>query len=428
MINHRSKAFFYLITGWVLLPILVLTTYYFTMFKPPLFLLRPSIPGVFLYFHLLTQIITGSRSRTLDKAFGQPFTIRLHIVSATMTSIFLLMHFVVRFDVYELANPSTILGLSGGLPVLGLMVLASTRWVRTPVSIGKSGNYGRLRVIHNAMVPLTVLLWVHVLLSGAHEANPLGNVIVTAYLIFALSMYLKHKRRSSVAGAVQGNILAITRHESIRIITMTIGNLTSPMPFREGQYGYLRVLGSGMPTEEHPFSFSSKSSDSEGAFQITVKDVGDYTKQLYEKCTADTPIRISGPFGKFVFDADKPGNTLFIAGGVGITPFLSIIDRFRNTGLNNPVRLLWLCSGTLDFFAQKTIETITEELPLFNTEFIVDKRGENISMKKLIDWAGDPSSCSLYVCAPPPLMRWVIRCAGKAGFKKKNIFHEAFSF
>ncbi len=363
----------------------------------------------------------------MDRAFGQPFTIRLHIFSAILTFSLLAWHFLVRIDWYEIGTLSTLLGLNSGFLLVSLMLLASSKWVKTPLSIGKKGNYNRLRLLHNTMPPLCVVLWVHVVISEAHESNPVGTGIVTAYLITVLAIYLNHKKQSSPGRGIQGHIQDIVRYKDAQIINLKIGQLNRPFQFQNGQYGYMRILGSDMPAEEHPFSFSSRVSSGEN-FQVSIKAVGDYTEQLYRQCTVGTPVSISGPYGRFIFKPGSSRRNLFIAGGVGITPFLSIIDGLIDQGLQESVHLLWLCSKETDFFARSIIEQAMEKLQLFEAEFIIDRWGENISTDSFRSLSSHSESCELYTCAPPPLMKKVIRCAKMAGIRSRQIHHEAFSF
>ena len=253
----------------------------------------------------------------------------------------------------------------------------------------------------------------------------LGTVLVTAYFVIAVTLYLRHKQRSSPKGGIQGRIMSIQRADTVRIISLSIGKLSRPLRFEPGQFGYLRIMDSALPSEEHPFSFSSASRD---GFRMTIKAVGDYTSDLYEKCAPGTPVRITGPYGRFVYKPDGRGKSLFIAGGVGVTPFLSIIDTLKEQSLETPVHLLWLCSMETDFFDREEVEDAVQRLPLFDADFVIDKKGESISVNRLKTLAGNPQTCELFVCAPPPLMKHVRRCALSAGIGRRRIHHEAFSF
>jgi predicted ferric reductase len=57
---------------------------------------------------------------------------------------------------------------------------------------------------------------------------------------------------------------------------------------------------------------------------VTIKAVGDYTRELFEQLRPGVPARLAGPFGAFDYRRGGRGQ-VWIAGGIGITPFLSWI-------------------------------------------------------------------------------------------------------
>ncbi|RLW68556.1 MAG: hypothetical protein B6D68_03400 [spirochete symbiont of Stewartia floridana] len=251
---------------------------------------------------------------------------------------------------------------------------------------------------------------------------------MTSYLVFVLILYFRHKWCSLPHIANRGHILNIERYDEAGIISLNIGELSRPFQYQAGQYGYLRILGSGLPSEEHPFSFSSRSTQPDGTFQLSIKAIGDYTTQLYERCVQGAPVSFTGPYGQFVFHPNWYKKTLCIAGGVGITPFLGIVEEMMAQNSSESVHLLWLCVREEDFFAGEMLQAVANKLENFTLELIIDRRGENISPEKLKARVVEPGRSGLYVCAPPPLMKLVIRCAIAIDIPKKQIHHEAFSF
>ena len=79
-------------------------------------------------------------------------------------------------------------------------------------------------------------------------------------------------------------------------------------------------------SEEHPFTISSAPGD-DGCLAFTVKASGDYTRALRQAVQGDR-ARVDGPYGRFSYVLrTQPGQPLLlIAGGVGITPMLSMLE------------------------------------------------------------------------------------------------------
>jgi predicted ferric reductase len=91
--------------------------------------------------------------------------------------------------------------------------------------------------------------------------------------------------------------------------------------FKPGQFAFIRIQGRKIKKQIHPFSISG--SDGTHVY-FTIKTLGDYTKQLYDLLDVPSVITISRPFGHMTF-SDQKHPQVWIAGGVGITPFIGKI-------------------------------------------------------------------------------------------------------
>ncbi len=94
----------------------------------------------------------------------------------------------------------------------------------------------------------------------------------------------------------------------------------TPMPHRAGEFAVLKIQERGL-TEPHLFTIAS-SPDSE-TLRFFIRDLGDWTAKLQDRDLLGAEVLVEGPYGEFEPLPHEPGPTLWIAGGVGITPFLS---------------------------------------------------------------------------------------------------------
>jgi len=94
-----------------------------------------------------------------------------------------------------------------------------------------------------------------------------------------------------------------------------------PLRFVPGQFV---VAAFGGPTgwERHPFSVASDPSSPR--LELGIKAAGDYTSALHDSLAAGTPARVAGPFGGFDYRSGGR-EQIWIAGGIGVTPFVSWI-------------------------------------------------------------------------------------------------------
>lgn len=91
------------------------------------------------------------------------------------------------------------------------------------------------------------------------------------------------------------------------------------MDWRPGQFVFVRI-GSGALAEPHPFTVASHPRD--GVVRIMVRDLGDWSGRLAGRVSVGDTVMIEGPYGALRLRPRRRGTVVWIAGGVGITPFL----------------------------------------------------------------------------------------------------------
>ena len=114
-----------------------------------------------------------------------------------------------------------------------------------------------------------------------------------------------------------GNMIDIRMQPKYRILK-----------FQPGQFVYLRF--DTIDSSYHPFTISSGTRTSE--LRFIIKKLGDYTGQLSQLKRGDK-ARVKGPYGAFTFHDSPHNKQLWIAGGIGITPFLSKADSLQRSRL-----------------------------------------------------------------------------------------------
>jgi predicted ferric reductase len=129
--------------------------------------------------------------------------------------------------------------------------------------------------------------------------------------------------------------------------------------FSPGQFGWLTLWGSPFQITGHPFSFSSSAAVTDGRAEMTIRNLGDFTSTI-GKVPVGQRVYLDGPYGAFTIDRNPADMHVLIAGGVGITPMMSIIRTLADRGDNRPVILLY---GSRDWESV----TFREELEALRT-------------------------------------------------------------
>jgi predicted ferric reductase len=103
-----------------------------------------------------------------------------------------------------------------------------------------------------------------------------------------------------------------------------------PLRHRPGQFAFVKIMRPGI-SEPHPFSIAS--SPDADQLRFVVRDLGDWSAHLSTVLTVGDEVRVEGPYGRFQPVPRVARETIWVAGGVGITPFLSAIDAVARMGV-----------------------------------------------------------------------------------------------
>lgn len=109
--------------------------------------------------------------------------------------------------------------------------------------------------------------------------------------------------------------------------------------FTPGQFGWLTLWGSPFQITGHPFSFSSSAEASDGSVEMSIRKLGDFTAKV-SRVAVGQRVYIDGPYGAFTIGNPADMHVL-IAGGVGITPMMSILRTLADRGDKRPVVLIY---------------------------------------------------------------------------------------
>jgi predicted ferric reductase len=109
--------------------------------------------------------------------------------------------------------------------------------------------------------------------------------------------------------------------------------------FEPGQFGWLTVYGTPFKITGHPFSFSS-SAEANGRVEMTIRNLGDFTSTI-GRVPVGRRVYLDGPYGTFALGRNPADTYVLIAGGVGITPMMSILRTLADRGDSRQVVLLY---------------------------------------------------------------------------------------
>ncbi len=200
------------------------------------------------------------------------------------------------------------------------------------------------------------------------------------------------------------------------------------MNYEPGKFAFISVKDNPkIPSEHHPFSISSSPVHRELRFSF--RACGDYTN-LLPTIQKGNKVEIYGPFGDFTLhQLGMRRRLIWIGGGIGVTPFLSMLA-FEAT--NNDFRKVWLfycVKNNADAVYHDEIEKCinTADSYIDYVKWASDERGL-LTVKAIIDLAGPIDDYAIMMCAPPMMMRALRTQLLEAGVPSNRIIFEDFHF
>ena len=125
---------------------------------------------------------------------------------------------------------------------------------------------------------------------------------------------------------------------NILLLTMQPERLAEQIKFYPGQYAAISFYLGSRPSPTRCFSIVSSPRDKYLQFAIRIS--GDFTTAASLLQPGDR-LKVTGPYGQFTIDPEYDDSLVFIAGGIGITPFMSILRYATEVNLDKPIRLFY---------------------------------------------------------------------------------------
>jgi predicted ferric reductase len=383
---------------------------------------------------LLMQTILSARLKCLDRVFGISDLFRFHRVTGFIIACLIILHpiliFIPENRVFiqlELRYWPEFVGFFLLLLIIFTVISSHWRaWLRL--------SFHRWWPIHRwGAVLIVVVFWVHVLSVSETFGQKLPQMIAFCAMgLWGLVFFwirtrpIRNRRRPFTVSAIEP--------AGEDAVCLEFVPNTKHMPvYMPGQFGFLTFFSCHISKEEHPFSITSAPTRT-SRLEIIVRTTGDWTHQLKNIQPGDR-VLMSGPFGLFscLHLAEKK-EIIMIAGGIGITPMLSMLRYMADHNDQRKITLIWSNQTRKHIIFPNeflNLEAQLRGLRIFhvltrNPEFSGEKgRLDRPKLKRLI------SDCSIssaiFVCGPDQMMKEIYTCMVSLGFSKRMIFMERFS-
>lgn len=198
--------------------------------------------------------------------------------------------------------------------------------------------------------------------------------------------------------------------------------------FLPGQYVNVEIPGSDA---FRSYSFSSAPGASRAAFVVRNVPDGHMSRYLNEEAQPGQRMTFSGPYGSFYLrEPVRP--VLFLAGGTGIAPFLSMLQVLTANGSTQPVRMIYGVTHDIDLVATAQLDEAQRTLAQFEYRTCVADAASSHARKGYVTehvnpaWLND-GNVDVYLCGPVAMVEAVQNWLRDSGITPAHFYYEKFS-
>ncbi|MCX6395343.1 MAG: hypothetical protein NTV23_02530 [Propionibacteriales bacterium] len=287
------------------------------------------------------------------------------------------------------------------------------------------GGYERWRQVHRLTGLLVAAAFFHGLLDGS--PFPKSATLRWSYVAIGgigLAFYIYREVLARFVTSLNDYEVARVTPAAPDLVEITLRPLGRPMVFVPGQFALVYIEAKD-GWHRHPFTIAS--SPHEGVVRVTVKALGDYTSALTDLLEPGMPAVIGGPHGRF--DHRKgTRDQVWIAGGVGVAPFLSWMRALQEHPPPGRVRLYYAFTGGPAPFAEELVALAdaSDQVQVTLVDSTVD--GRLTAARVLAEAAVPAAELSVFLCGPQAMLRDLQRGLADGGVRKRNVHREYFDW
>ncbi len=385
---------------------------------------------------LMLQFAFSARLQLLDRVFGLDRLLRYHkflgISAGVLASLHPLLlygsgvYFVGALDWTRWPE------LFGACLLAVLWVVLCTSLWAAFLGLSYRGWWG----IHQLVFVAVVLMTVHGLAIGSDLVDGWPRKLWLAAAAAYAGLFAWVKLVKPLLLRANRFTVAVVERLNHNVWSMElIGPPGRTFRHLPGQFAFLKLHGRGLPAEEHPFTISSAPSPDGRQIRFTIKASGDFTGKIGEFHTGDWAT-VDGPYGLFshVARASRNGSLVMIAGGIGITPILSMLGHMAASGDDRPVTLIWGNRREEDIvYCQELDALAAGQMNLHIHHVLSEQEGwpgplgfvDAPLLRRLL--GAEELAGHLFLCGPPVMMASVERALRSMGVPRRRIHAERFA-
>jgi predicted ferric reductase len=397
------------------------------------------ITALYGTYFALVQLVLMSRSPWLDQAFGMDGLAVAHRWLGFATAWLLLAHLVFTTFGWSMGDGQNVVAefidLVTTYPYVLMATASAGLFALVTISSIKAA---RRRLSRETWHGLHLYAYLAIALGFLHQLfvgsdfihDQVASIYWIGLYVAAFGLIAVFRLGHPIATSMRHRLrVANVVREGPGVVSLYVtGGHLDELAVRAGQFFQWRFLTRDGWWRAHPFSISSAPNGR--WLRITIKDLGDWSKEL-QRIGVGTRIFVEGPYGVLTGARRTRRRVALIAGGIGITPLRALVEALP--GGPGDLVLLYRVRTPSDLVFQEELETLARQRGIV-LHFLVGQRGSRampedpLSARGLITRIPDITERDVYLCAPTTMMRAVEDALDELRVPKRQIHAERFTF
>jgi predicted ferric reductase len=403
-----------------------------------------TITGLLATSAMVCVVVLPSRMRSLNRAFGIENVIDLHRFLGIVTAALVLLHLacVVASDPTNLAllNFPAAPGRAQNATVatLGLVAIVVLAICRRKFEL----SYELWRTTHIALAVLVLVTSaMHIVLLNQLMTSSSFAMVFTALAVAVVAVFAYRWVWRNIYDGSTEFLVREVRLENPTVATLvleprarTADGTPTCWSFNPGQFAWIR-LDRSATGQEHPFTIASSAHDE--CTEFTIRGAGDFTKRI-RRLRPGQQVWVDGPHGSFTSDlTTASAGFVLMAGGVGITPMISMVRTAAHRGDPRPYRLVVVASAPEDLLFRHELANLRRYIDLEVTEVLRRAQpgwagptgGIDADLMSVV--LGDldaPQDLDYFICGPPAMVTDAMKVLSELSIPDDRVHTEQFDF
>jgi predicted ferric reductase len=393
------------------------------------------LTGLLAQLALLVEIVLVARIHWIEEWYGNDKMVALHRWLGSSIMVFFMAHVILITVAY---------GIRSGTPFMAQLFAIVDMWADLRnATIGTllfcvvgvtSVKIIRARMQYESWYLIHLLTYVSFFLVFGHQIQD-GDVARGGALYYWLVLngavgllFLGYRWMLPMINSRchQFTIEKVVQEHPLIVSIYITGRHMHEFLFDGGQYATVRFRAPWF-FYPHPFSFSTAYDGK--SLRFTIKNLGSWTAAMGQ-LPPGTKVTLGGPYGRFTQKASTRNKFLLIAGGIGISPIVSLAQELARTYQRpGDVVALYSARTKAELALRADLVAATPRTVCFTSE-----PTDAIAVQSVIDKAAieryvpDVLEREIYICGPLPMMQAVALMLQQCGVPKQHIHYEQFAY